>query len=271
MPYINNVGVKIYYETIGSGEPIVFVAGFSGDHTAWTNLIEEFAKYYQVIVFDNRGIGKSDCPNYSYTTEMMADDVAALIKALRLKSAHLVGHSFGGCIVQTVAHKYPKLTKSVVIASSVLKANMRAVLYIQIRSELEKAKAPSESIIKFISLLCWSNNYLSKPGMIQQLVDNGFYPMTKKGYRNQANAMLTFDSRTWIGEIKVPCLIIGADEDLLADLEDSQEMHKTIKNSEFYCFKKVGHVPSVEQPKIFNQLVLKFLSKQTPKYDRLNL
>jgi len=84
MPKIKANNINLYYEIHGQGQPVVFVAGFSGDHTAWQNLIADYAKNYQVVVFDNRGIGQSDCPDYPYTIEMMADDAIGLVKALQL-------------------------------------------------------------------------------------------------------------------------------------------------------------------------------------------
>lgn len=261
MPKIKVNDINLYYEVHGQGQPIVFVSGFSGDHSAWQDIIKAYTDSYQVIVFDNRGIGGSDSPGYPYTTEMMADDTVGLVKALGINSAHFVGHSFGGCIVQTIARKYPEVIKSVVIASSFLKCNMRLELYGGTRLELMTAQAPEESITKFVSMLCWSNNFLSRPGMVEELVSSGFFPITISGYKSQLNAMLTFDSRKWMSSIECPCLIICADEDLLADVEDSQQMRDSIKNSQYYCFHKVGHVPMVEQPQGFNDLVLEFIGE----------
>ena len=261
MPKITVNNVSLYYEIYGTGQPIVFVAGFSGDHTAWQNIVAEYAKSYQVIVFDNRGIGESDCPDYPYTTDMMTDDVVGLARTLKLGAVHLVEHSFGGCIVQNIAYKYPELVKSIVIANSFAKANVRLRLYTEIRAELINANAPDSAVIKFVSMLCWSQLYLKQPGMIKKLVQEGFFPITITGYKHQANAMFNFDSTQWLNKIKVPCLIIGADDDMLATVEQAEYLKQNISGSEYYCFKNVGHVPHVEQPGFFNKLVLKFISQ----------
>ena len=262
MPKIKINDINLYYQTHGHGEPIVFVAGFSGDHTIWQNIVPVYAKKYQVIVFDNRGIGMTDCPNYPYTTEMMADDAAGLIKALQLKPVHLIGASFGGCIAQNVAYKYPDLIKSVVIANSFVKASMRGSLYATTRLAMIKAGVPEKIIMQFITALCWSNKYLSKPGMLEQLTSGGFFPITLQGYESQMNAMLTFDSHEWLAQIKAPSLVIASDDDVLADLEQAKEIAAAIPNTEYYCFKDAGHVPQIEQPELFNEIVLAFLDKQ---------
>lgn len=273
MPHIKANHINIYYqvhEQHSSAETIVLVAGFSGDHTAWQSVIPEYAKDYQVVVFDNRGAGKSDCPNYPYTTEIMADDTAALVKELQQSgviknsAVHFIGHSFGGCIVQDLARRYPELIKSMTIANSFLSPNMRLILYGTTRLELIKAGAPQNSTIKFIAALCWSNNYLSRPGMVEQLVNIGFFPITIAGYEHQWHALATFDARSWVHEIKCPALIIACDEDLLANVEDAEHIAASIEGAQYFCFHKVGHVPQIEQPEAFNTLALEFITKQAP-------
>ena len=261
MPKITANDINLYYEIHGQGQPLVFVAGFSGDHTVWQDIVADFAKKYQVVVFDNRGIGQSDCPDYAYTTEMMADDTIGLVKALQLGPVHFVGHSFGGCIVQNIAYKYPELTKSIIIANSPYKTEIRTAAYIKTRLEMIQAKIPEDIMVKFIHILCWSNKYLSKPGMFDQLVAEGFFPMTLDGYKNQSNAILSFDSSNWLTEINRPCLIVAADDDLLASAEQAQHMAATIPNAEYFCFKDVGHVPMVEEMEVFNKLLFGFLKR----------
>lgn len=262
MPTIKANSINIYYETYGQGEPLMLIAGFSGDHTAWQNIIDAYAAHYQVIVFDNRGTGQTESPNTLYTTEMLADDAAGLLKALKLGPAHFIGASFGGCIAQMIAYKYPEYTKSIILSCSFPFTHTRLRLYAEARLELIKAGAPETSNAKFRTLLCWSEKYLSKPNMAEQLVQGGFFPITTQGYESQMHAMINFDSRDWLHKIQCPCLVIAGDDDILATVEDGKYMSKTISNAEFYCFKEVGHLPYIEQPKIFNRLVLNFLLKQ---------
>jgi 3-oxoadipate enol-lactonase len=262
MPKITANGINLYYEIHGQGEAVVFVAGFSADHGAWQNIIADFTKSHQVVVFDNRGIGQSDCPDYPYTIEMMADDAIGLVKALQLGPAHFIGHSGGGYIVQNIVYKYPELVKSAVIANAFNKMDVLGVLYAKTRLEMIQAKVPNKFIVKFITMLCWSKKYLSQPGKFDKLVEGSFYPITLQGYKHQLNAMLNFDSSSWLDAIKKPCLIIGADEDLLASAEQVQQMASAIPNAEYFCFENVGHVPMVEQPEVFNKLVLKFIKRK---------
>ncbi len=74
MPLVKIGNINMYYEVHGSGEFLVLIQGLSLDSSAWANQISTFSEKYRVIVFDNRGVGQSDSPNMSYSTEMMADD-----------------------------------------------------------------------------------------------------------------------------------------------------------------------------------------------------
>lgn len=95
MPHIKVNDISMYYEMHGKGEPIVFIAGFSVDHVAWFEVVERFKDKYQVILFDNRGVGQTDVPDGPYSIEQMTDDVAALCSALGVPQAHFVGNSMG--------------------------------------------------------------------------------------------------------------------------------------------------------------------------------
>ncbi len=85
----------IYYEVSGSGEPIVFIHGFTLDHRMWRPQVEFFAQDYQVITYDVRGFGKSSIPTQPYSHD---DDLLALLTYLGIEQAHIVGLSMGGRI-----------------------------------------------------------------------------------------------------------------------------------------------------------------------------
>jgi len=82
MPKVKVNDINIYYEVHGEGKPLLLIRGLGRDLTAWMFQTSEFSKKYRVVVFDNRGVGRTDAPDISYTTEMMADDTAGLLDAL---------------------------------------------------------------------------------------------------------------------------------------------------------------------------------------------
>ena len=84
MPKVRANGIDVYYEESGSGEPLLLIIGFGGDHQAWAFQVPAFGERYRVITFDNRGSGQSSVPDAPYTTRMMADDAVGVLDALGL-------------------------------------------------------------------------------------------------------------------------------------------------------------------------------------------
>ena len=93
MPTVKVGDINMYYEVHGKGEPLLLIMGLGMDLTGWMFQIPEFLKKYQVIAFDNRGVGRTDAPDKPYSIKMMADDTVWLMDALVVNKAHILGLS----------------------------------------------------------------------------------------------------------------------------------------------------------------------------------
>ncbi len=116
---VNMDGVNLYYELYGQGDPLVLVAGTGISLAPWRIAqVPEFSKYYQVLIYDHRGLGRSDKPDVPYSTRLFAKDCAGLMDALGIKKAHVMGHSMGGRVAQWLALDYPDKIRSLVLSGS---------------------------------------------------------------------------------------------------------------------------------------------------------
>lgn len=265
MPKIHVNNINMYYEVHGEGEPLVFVPGFSADHMMWLPVLNDFAKHYQVILFDNRGAGQTDVPTGPYTIEQMASDVIELCKQLGIEKAHFIGSSMGGYITQMIAYHYPEFVKSVVICNSALATNVVFGYYLKAQLELMKSNAPREWISRASCTWAFSHQFLSKPGQYDQLIQAGLnnpYPFTIEGYEAQYAALEKFDSRPWINNIKAPVLVLASDQDIIFSEATTKMIATEIKHAEYYCFKECGHLPNIEYSKEYIEIVTRFLDKQ---------
>ena len=109
-------GTEIYFESRGSGSPMILIYGIACLTNHWHHQVEHFSKNHQVITFDLRGHHKSSSSPelQNLTIAAMADDISALLEHLNIKQAHFVGHSFGAPVILETYKKYPELFKSLV-------------------------------------------------------------------------------------------------------------------------------------------------------------
>jgi len=112
MPKVWVNGIDSNYVEAGSGDPLLMIMGFGGDHLAWAFQVPVFSAKYRVITFDNRGAGQSSVPDVAYSTRMMADDAVGLLDVLGVERAHVRGASMGGLIAQEVALNHPRRVRS---------------------------------------------------------------------------------------------------------------------------------------------------------------
>src|SRR5215217_3536375 len=115
MEKVTRDGVTLAYEDVGRGDPpLVFVHGWTCDHTHFTPQVEHFSPAHRTIAVDLRGHGESDKPEQPYTMEGFADDVAWLCAQLGLSKPVIIGHSLGGTVALIVASRRPTLPAAIV-------------------------------------------------------------------------------------------------------------------------------------------------------------
>lgn len=263
MPKITVNNINLYYESYGSGEPLVFIHAFAADHLMFMNMPDAYQDRYEVILMDNRGSGQSDCPDAPYSIKMMADDVVALCRKLNLGPCHFVGHSMGGMMLQQIAHDDPDQVRSAVLCNTDLGIDIRYALTAKARLECIAKGCSPRSIVEGSLGWIFSSPYLSQAGRVEKLVEMRLanpFPITETGYKHQLDALLTFDSSAWIHKIKSRCLVMDSDQDIIIPPPRGQKIAARIPNAEYQCISGSGHVPFFEQPETFHRIVNAFLA-----------
>src|SRR5215203_1888084 len=119
--YVAANGIRLHYwRTGGAKPPLVMAHGSSDDALCWTNLARELTDRYDVIMFDARGHGLSDPPTAADPVDVQVEDLAGLIKALKLDKPVLMGHSMGSASVAWFAAKYPDVPRAVILEDPAL-------------------------------------------------------------------------------------------------------------------------------------------------------
>ncbi|MDP6545054.1 MAG: alpha/beta hydrolase [Phycisphaerae bacterium] len=252
--------VKLHYETIGQGDPLILIMGLGAPGSLWELHAEAYSRYFRCIMPDNRGAGESPKPDGPYTTEMMAEDTLAMMDDLNIDSARLAGISMGSAIAQSMALLAPGRVKSMVLISSWA----RCVPYMKDVFEHFSRIRPLVTPEHFMQLLqLWifapghfSSNYEDLLVGRAEAEDD---PMADHAFGAQCAACSEHDTLDRLGEIQTPCLLTVGDADIFTPLRCSREMHDRLPNSELSVFPGLGHCHHWEDLKTFNETTTKFL------------
>jgi 3-oxoadipate enol-lactonase len=258
-------GQQLYFEIHGDGPPLVLVMGIGYDATLWSLAqVPAFSRHFRVITFDNRDAGRSSKASGAYTIADMADDVAALMDALDVDRAHLLGLSMGGMIAQQVALRHPGRLDRLVLAGC--GAAPARVAFDPIRT-WDWVKANDErgeefAAQQFTSL--FSTAFLRNREAVQQtlrLLASNPNPVGPDAYHRQAQAYLQYDALDQLGAIKAPTLVVVGEQDLLTPPWVCREVASKIPGARFEMIKGDGasHLVPIERPDDFNPLVARFL------------
>lgn len=222
-------GIQLYYETYGSGEPLIMLHGNGGSIDAFRYQIPFFAKYYQVIAIDSRLQGKSGGSPDTISYEQMASDFCALLDYLHIKSSNVLGWSDGGIDGIIMAMKCPEKVKKLAISGANTVPDSTAVTNADIQG---------------------MKNFVANPG--------------KASKTDVALTQMMIDqpniSYADLGKISCPVLVMAGDRDMIK-AEHTLKIYQSIPGASLCIFPDSNHGVCQQHPDLFNATVLTFLSK----------
>ena len=259
MPKLLINDFNMFYQETGQGEALFLVPGFSANHHMWDNIVPMLADTFRVIQLDNRGSGLSDAPSQSFSIEQLADDIAKLAEHLEIKQAFFVRNSMGGAIVQLLAVRHPKLTKAIVLSNTFCKTDFRFHLYLDVAYKLQENNSLATDDFNKLRLVWPFGEKFIKHNLHDLLeLAKQDLPFTLIGYQKQREALENFDSSTWANKIGAPTLIIGGEDDLIVLPKRIYTLASCIPHAKVHMFEAVGHLPSLEVPEAFVELIRQF-------------
>lgn len=256
--------IDMYYELHGksNNNPIILIAGFTGDHTFWKGILKHLTEKHEVLIFDNRGIGQTDTPDHPYSIDMMADDVMALSNKLGLKKPIIIGQSMGSAIAQDIGRRYKNQISKIVLINTFDHLTKAPEMAFELTGQLQRLNLPIAYRVQSIVPWVFSSEFLSQPNQLTNLIkiaQNNPYPQSLIGYERQLDALKSFDSRSWLHKIKSSTLIIAGEEDIIAPLVGSKEVQKNIGNNAQIVIIPGGHASPIEQPEMVVKAILNFI------------
>jgi len=264
MPILQANGINMYYEEYGSGTPLICIAGLGATHEAWILMKDDLAAHFRVIVFDNRGIGKTDAPDEPYSIEQMADDTLALMDALKIPSAHIAGHSMGTSIAKNIAFREPKRIKTLILCNNFTKIAEKAEFMFKTNAFLLRQGVSEQNLFRVILPWLFSDHFFENKEMVENMIkmtESAESQQSMDAFERQIDAACDFDGKNIISCLKMPILIISGDFDILTPPE-TEKSAKKLENCE-YTTVPTGHLSIIEAPKAVLEPFLAFLAKNS--------
>ncbi len=233
--YYNIRGFKMYCEVYGEGKPLLIIHGNGGDISNFQFNIPYFSKKYKTIIADSRAQGKSADSGDSLSYEMMADDYAALLDAMHVDSAYVIGWSDGGINGLLLAMRHPEKVKKLAVTGANLQPDTNAVfkeVWDIVMPEYKKLQATSVKNTKE------KNEWK----LMRLLVEQPHIPTSS------------------LGKINCPTLVIGGDHDVIRE-EHTMEIYHAIPKSYLWILPNSGHSTPVVYKDMFNAVVEDFFKK----------
>jgi aminoacrylate hydrolase len=264
MPKVSVSDAEIYYESHGRGVPVLLVPGLGGVGSYFNPNIPAFSRDHRVVVHDHRGTGQSSRSLIRYSVDQMTSDLLAVMDHLGIEKAHLVGHSTGGAIGQTLAATHPDRLLSLTIYASWTKADRFFRRVFEARRTLLTeggTAAYVRSTPVFLYPDWWINENIALLEEREKVVIPNFPPAEIVASR--IDAIMAFDRTGALGTIKKPTMVICAKDDILTPPYYSRELARMIPGAELIELDRGGHCASETNTPAFNDAVLGFIGRHS--------
>jgi len=262
-------GISMNYELNGDGPCLVMIHGFSDNLSMWYNQMSEFSKRYKILAYDVRGHGRTETPENEMSLELFANDLKALLDALDIEKASVLGYSMGGRIGLQFALAYSEMTTGLILSNigidgpdvqlnenqiSLMEKHRRYLSNLLASQDIEAVATALAEQSFTPELKIEHPEVLNKYKEIKLQNDPRYYPCVMQVMSEAMNIRPDFSL------LKCPVLIIGGNQDALMNTDVIESMEKAIQHATTRIL-PTGHASAIEAPEMFNKVVLDFLEK----------
>jgi 3-oxoadipate enol-lactonase len=257
MPFTDANGVSLYYELVGSGERLLCISGTGGDLRQQPRMDGPLAANFEVLAYDQRGLGQSSVPAWPYAMADFADDAGALLDAVGWDDCAVLGLSFGGMVAQDVAIRHPERIRRLVLACTSAGGAGGASYPLHALAELhpEERSAVRMELIDTRWDATWRR---ANPEMVTLLGERmgleGEGGTPAPGLTNQLAARAGHDTADRLGSITCPTLVCGGRFDGIAPPANSEFLARAIPGARLEMFDG-GHGFFIQDPSAFPSII----------------
>ena len=248
---------KLFVQQAGEGEPLVLLHGLGMSSALWINQTPVFSQRFHTVAVDLRGFGQSSRPDRpgDYAIDILAEDIAELIKRLELGRCHVLGTSMGGFIGQALALAHPNLCRSLILCHTAPRMSIPSDVLARRVEAL--GNMPLEEYAEIVvEQACSSNASQELRAWVARLIARN----DKRTYTQvMTEGLREFDVSTELDKIRIPTLVITGEQDQVLPKEGGEEIARLISGAMLVEIEAVGHLGYAERPAEFNEAVLSFL------------
>jgi 3-oxoadipate enol-lactonase len=266
MPFHDVNGVSLYYELTGAGERLLSISGTGGDLRQKPGVADGLVgQAFEVLAYDQRGLGQSSVPTWPYAMADFADDAAALLDKVGWDECLVVGISFGGMVAQELTIRHPERVRRLVLACTSAGGAGGASYPLQDLVNL----SPEEASARRMELLdtrwdeAWREDNPEMVALIAERMPVRADEDPLQGLTNQLAARAEHDTSGRLGAIACPTLVCGGRFDGIAPLANSEFLASAIPGAQLQLFDG-GHAFFMQDPAALPAIV-DFLSEDTPQ------
>lgn len=258
-------GAKIYYEVHGAGEPVLLIMGLGSNAYGWARTLPWLSQHYRAIAFDNRGTGRSDVPEGAYSIAQMAADANAVLDAVGVDTAHVVGASLGGMIAQRFALTYPQRLRSLVLVCTTPgSGNAVSASPEVITGLVQGGEDPATVYRRNAWFLYGEDTRNNHPERIEEdLEGRARIPTQPAGYLGQLQAATGHDVWDELPALRVPTLVVHGEADILIPPQNGRFIAERIPGAELCLIPGAGHMLQADAGDVVREAFLAFLGRHT--------
>ena len=271
MPHLTtDDNVRLYYEEVGSGTPIVFVHEFAGDHRSWEPQMRYFARRYRCIAYAARGYPPSEVPvaTASYSQARAASDIRCVLDQLKIDKAHIVGLSMGGLAVLHFGLSYPDRARSLLVAGAGYGSEAGERDKFRGEAETIAGKLQGEGMAQFAEAYAYGptrvqfehkdpRGFAEFKRMLAEHSAEGSAE-TQRGVQRERPSLFDLEER--LKRLTVPMLVVTGDEDWPC-LVPNIFLKRTCASAALLVIPNSGHTVNLEEPAAFNAALADFLAQ----------
>ena len=259
-PRFSNVrlstGPSLHYAQFGddAGEPVVFLHGWPDSWFSFSRVVSQLPPRFRALLPDQRGFGDSERPEGVYRIEVFADDVVALLDALSIRRATLVGHSFGSFVTRCAALAHPDRVSRIVLIGTAASANNAVTR--QVQSEMRTLEDPVP--LEFVRDFQASTVHVPLPASFFDRLVAESLKVPARLWRAVFDAVLSYDDADALQRLTTPALLLWGERDALFPRSDQERLASKLPDARLTIYQETGHCPNWERPELVAADLLDF-------------